>query len=120
MARLLLDAHVSGRVIAKRLRRGGHDVRAINEEQALEGLTDEEVLALAAAERRVLVTHDVKDFPPILRTWAEAGRHHAGCIVIVGLRHDEFGRILRGLKRALDARDDWTDISMFLSAETAE
>ena len=35
--RLFLDAHVSGRVIARSLRESGHDVRAANEELQLDG-----------------------------------------------------------------------------------
>ena len=116
MARLLLDAHISGRVIATRLRRAGHDVRAINEERHLEGLADDEVLALAAEEQRILVTHDVKDFPPLLRSWAEAGKSHAGCVIIHGVGHAEFGRVLRGLNRVLAAHEEWTDVAVFLTA----
>ena len=61
--RLLLDAHLSGARIANALRSKGHDVRALVEEPASEGLEDAEVLALAAVERRILVTLDVADFP---------------------------------------------------------
>ncbi|MGH8934079.1 MAG: DUF5615 family PIN-like protein [Egibacteraceae bacterium] len=118
MLRLLLDAHVSGRVIATRLRKAGHDVLALTEERALEGLDDPLVLELAATSGRVLITHDVKDFAPLLRQWAEAGRTHAGCILVHGLDHRDFGRILRGLERHFDARpdpQDWMDLAIFLS-----
>lgn len=49
--RLLLDAHVSGRVVARRLRERGHDVRAANEEPRLDAWEDEALLELAATER---------------------------------------------------------------------
>lgn len=55
--RLLLDAHVSGRRVGGALRALGHDVPALDEERQLEGLPDDEVLTLAATERRILVTH---------------------------------------------------------------
>lgn len=112
--RLLLDAHVSGRVIARRLRERGHDVRAANEEPQLDGWEDEALLELAAAEGRILITFNVKDFPRICVRWAEAGQHHAGCLILVGIDHGEFGTILRVLDAAFAARpapEDWRDYS---------
>jgi hypothetical protein len=50
--RLLLDAHVSGPNVGRRLEQNGHDERALDQEPALEGLDDDDVLALAASERR--------------------------------------------------------------------
>jgi predicted nuclease of predicted toxin-antitoxin system len=61
--RLLLDVYVSGAVVGRRLEANGHDVRALDQEPALEGLDDDEVLALAAQQGRILVTHNVSDFP---------------------------------------------------------
>jgi predicted nuclease of predicted toxin-antitoxin system len=82
--RLLLDAHVSGPRVGKRLEARGHDVRALDQEPALEGLDDEEVLATAASEQRILVTHNIRDFPSILREWAAVQRSHAGVILVYG------------------------------------
>jgi hypothetical protein len=47
---------------------------ALDEHRNLEGLDDPEVLELATQEGRVLLTHNVKDFPDILRDWADEGR----------------------------------------------
>jgi hypothetical protein len=116
--RLLLDAHISAQRVAVPLRDRGHDVRAADEERKLDGSADEELLALAAEEERVLVTCDVKDFPAIVRRWAEAGRAHAGCAIVVGIDHGEFGTLIEIIARALDARPrqaDWTDLTLFLS-----
>lgn len=110
--RLLLDAHVSGRVIARALRERGHDVRAANEELQLDGWEDESLLELVAAERRIMVTFNVKDFPRIVRDWAAAGRHHAGCLILVAIDHSELGVILRVIEAALTARPEqaaWRD-----------
>jgi hypothetical protein len=115
---LLLDAHVSGRAVGRPLRDGGHDVRAVDAEPSLAGLEDEQLLALAAGERRVLVTFDVADFPRLLREWGEAGRSHAGVILVYGLRHNEFGAIVRAIEQTLARRpnqEDWTDVAEALA-----
>jgi nucleoside-diphosphate-sugar epimerase len=116
--KLFLDAHISGLRIARALRETGHDVRAADEERKLDGSADEELLALAAEEERVLVTCDVKDFPAIVRRWAEAGRVHAGCAIIVRIDHSEFGAILDVITRAIavyPVQADWTDLTLFLA-----
>jgi predicted nuclease of predicted toxin-antitoxin system len=116
--RLLLDAHISGRVIGRRLRETGHDVLALDEHRALEGLDDPLVLELAAQEDRILVTFNARDFAEILQRWAVDGRSHAGCIMVVGVVQNEFGLILRLLADAFAARSDqsvWRDLSIFLA-----
>jgi predicted nuclease of predicted toxin-antitoxin system len=120
--RLLLDAHVSGPRVAKRLAAAGHDVRALDQELALEGLDDEEVLALAATDERILVTHNVRDFPAILRDWAGAQRSHAGVILVYGIDHREFAVIVRGVELCLDRRGDaarWHDLAVVVNREFA-
>jgi hypothetical protein len=121
--RLFLDAHISGSRIARALRDRGHDVRAIDEERRLDGSADEKLLGLAAEEERVLVTFDVKDSPVIVRQWAEAGRTHAGCAIVVGIDHGEFGAILRAIEREFAARPeqaDWTDLTLFVARSSSE
>ena len=104
--RLLLDAHVSGRAIGRRLRDAGHDVLALTDDRVYDAMDDREVLALATREGRVLVTFNVQDFAPIARDWREEGRQHAGCIYMVGMDHGDFGVILRSLQAVLTARPD--------------
>jgi hypothetical protein len=114
--RLLLDAQVSGPRVG-RLQERGHGVRALDQEPTLEGLDDDAVLALAAAERRILVTHNVADFPRILREWAEAGRSHAGVIIVYGIDDSEFELVARGVERWLTLRpqaDGWRDFPAVL------
>ena len=116
--RLFLDAHVSGRRVAQALRKAGHDVRAADEERDLDSMPDEDLLALATAEDRVLVTFNVADFPGIVRRWAEAGRAHAGCAIVVGIDHSEFGTIIRVIQRTIDTRPaqrDWRDYTCFIA-----
>lgn len=119
---LLLDAHVSGRRLAAPLRKSGHDVRAVNEDQDLDGFTDESLLQLATEEGRVLITFDVKDFPDIARRWAEADRSHAGLAIVVGIDHSEFGTVLEALHRLFEDRGDqarWESFTCFVSRAAA-
>jgi nucleoside-diphosphate-sugar epimerase len=116
--RLFLDAHLSGRVIAEALRERGHDVRAADEERSLDGWDDERLLALATDEDRIMVTFNVRDFPRIVSEWAAAGRHHAGCLMILRLDHREFGEVLRVIDAALITRSDleeWRDYTAWVS-----
>jgi predicted nuclease of predicted toxin-antitoxin system len=113
--RLLLDANLSPKRIGGPLAKRGHDVLSLASDAALGALDDPEVLELAAEQGRVLVTRNARDFAPLLREWAEAGRHHAGCILIWTLAHDDFGAIIRGVAGLLDdrpARKDWADITV--------
>jgi predicted nuclease of predicted toxin-antitoxin system len=121
--RLLLDAHVSGPNVGRRLGREGHDVRALDQEPDLEGLDDDQVLALACTEQRILVTHNVADFPRILRDWAAAQRAHAGIILVYGIDHSEFTLITRGIERWLELRPDqadWNDFPAILDRRFAQ
>ena len=117
--RLFLDAHVSGRRLAQGLRSAGHDVRAADEERALDGMEDADLLALTTGDRRILVTFNLKDFLPLLRDYGEAGRSHSGCIVVASsLRHEHLGAIITGVARALmdvPGPDDWIDRVYWLS-----
>ena len=116
--RLFLDAHVSGRAVARVLRERGHDVRAADEERALDGWEDEQLLELATREDRVMVTFNVADFPRIVGQWAAAGRHHTGCLIIVRLDHRAFGEMLRLTGAALATRPsqgDWHDYTAWAS-----
>jgi predicted nuclease of predicted toxin-antitoxin system len=120
--RLLLDAHVSGPNVGRRLEDRGHDVRALDQEPALEGLDDDEVLALATSEQRILVTHNIADFPTILREWAAGERAHAGVILVYGIDHSEFALLVRGIERWLEMRPsqaDWRDLPVVLDRRFA-
>jgi predicted nuclease of predicted toxin-antitoxin system len=70
--RLLLDEMFSP-AIAAELRELGHDVIAIAERPDLRSKSDEEVFAWASAERRWLLTENVKDFRPIMLRSLQAG-----------------------------------------------
>ncbi len=112
--RLLLDANLSPRGIAAKLREAGHDVLALAEHATFEGLPDPQVLELAASEGRILITRNSRDFAPLARQWAEAGRPHAGIILIWTLDHSQFTEILAGVQRQLrqhSSHEQWRDIT---------
>lgn len=110
--RLLLDAHISGRTVGRALVERGHDIVALDSESEMEGLADPEVLELAVAESRILVTANVRDFEPILREHAGEGRSHAGMILVpASVRNEAFGVLIAGIERALEGMDQagWVD-----------
>ena len=118
--RLLLDAHVSGKKIGKALKDKGHDVLNADD-PSLEGWDDPDLLLLAAQERRVLVTSNVKDFWPLAREWAAEERPHAGLIFLSStLRHEHFGAIIRGVDELLEEtkQDDWTNRALCGARQT--
>jgi hypothetical protein len=61
--RLLADADLNGAIVSGVMRRGSDIDFRRTEHVPLEGLPDETVLAIAAADRRVLVSHDVSTMP---------------------------------------------------------
>lgn len=89
----------------------------MDQDSTLASLPDEDVLALAADQQRILATHNVKDFASIIRGRMEAGYSHAGCILIT-FPHTAYGTILRGLSSTFAARprqEDWKDRTEFLA-----
>lgn len=81
MTALLLDEMLSG-AIAEQLRARGLDGVAVVEDPRLVGTPDEELLAHAAAQERMLVTANVADFAAIATDWRGAGREHPGLVFV--------------------------------------
>lgn len=79
--RLLLDEMLS-EAIAARLRDRDVDAVAVVEDASLVATPDEDLLAHAAGQRRVLVTRNISDFAAIANDWRAAGRAHHGLIYI--------------------------------------
>lgn len=78
--RLLLDEHFTY-AIAEELRRRGVDVVATQQERRdLEGQDDIVVLRTATAERRVVVTNNVRDYAPLVEEFGLRGESHFGVI----------------------------------------
>ena len=60
----------------------GHDVVGVSEVPELRGRSDEDILDLADAEQRAVVTHNFADFLALASDWAVAGRQHAGLVLV--------------------------------------
>src|ERR1700683_4143172 len=78
-APLLLDEMFSPGIAAE-LRKLGPDVLAVADRPDLRSKSDEEVFAWATAQRRWLLTENVKDFRPILLRALQAGQPGAGVL----------------------------------------
>lgn len=114
--RLLLDVHVSSRLLGLPLAAAGHDVLALDQDERLSRLPDEEVLALAGEQSRIVITHNVRHFAPLARGWAEASRSHNG-LILATVHSTDYGAILRRLEQMFAAHpshDDWRDRVEFL------
>lgn len=100
--RLLLDEHFSPE-IARQLRDRGRDAVAARERAELHGLSDRELLGVAAAEQRVLVTENVADFAELHRQSLAGREGHAGLVFTSPKRFPRTRRAIGKLVRALDA-----------------
>lgn len=115
--RLLLDANLSPKRIGAALEQRGHDVLSLASDAGLGALADPQVLELAAQQDRIVITRNARDFAPLLREWGQANLHHAGCILIWSLAHNEFGAITSGVAKLLEDRPDpaeWRDLALAL------
>jgi hypothetical protein len=83
MLRLASDADVHGDII-RGLRRHSSEIDLVRVQDALpEGTPDPEVLAWAAAEKRVLITNDRKTMVGFARQRAKAGEPMPGLIATI-------------------------------------
>jgi predicted nuclease of predicted toxin-antitoxin system len=98
--RLLLDEMLSP-AIARELRARGHDVQAVAEHPDRAALPDPEVMTLARAERRAVVTNNVRDFRPLhAEAITPGGPGHFGMIFMSGndkRTKNDIGRIVAAL-----------------------
>lgn len=111
--------------IAKRLRERDHDVIAVGERPDLISAEDETLLALSAAEKRALLTNNVRDFVPIATRWVGEGRTHYGLVLVSDrtLRRSRntigaYVRAIDRLLRAHSAEDALLEQIRWLEADT--
>jgi hypothetical protein len=87
--------------IAKRLRERDHDVISVGERPDLISAEDETLLALSAAEKRALLTNNVRDFVPIATRWVGEGRTHYGLVLALRRSRNTIGAYARAINRLL-------------------
>lgn len=90
---------------------------ALDQDETLSRLPDEDVLALAAEQQRVAITHNVRHFAPLARSWAESRRSHQG-LILVTLALTDYAAVLRRLEQAFaehPGQSDWLDRVALLS-----
>ena len=98
--RLYFDRHIMTR-LAVDLRGRGYDVLT-TEEAGKDTASDEEQLAFATAENRVILTFNIRDFAPLHEAWQAAGRSHAGIVVSRQLGSRQYGLLLARMLRLLN------------------
>ena len=88
------------------------------------GQEDSACLQEAAIQKLTLVTYDRRTIPPLLKDWAEEGRHHAGVIFVdeKTISPADIGGLVQSLNLLMkEARDwDWTDRIRFLRRREIE
>lgn len=112
--KLLLDEMLSP-AIARELRSRGHDVEPVAGNPDREALSDSEVLALARAEHRAVVTNNLRDFRPLHHEAITPGAAgHFGMIFVPGnyrRTKAHTGRIIAALEAILSQHPGETDLA---------
>lgn len=107
--KLLLD-EMYAPVIAQELRVRGHDVAVAVEREDLAGKSDDDLFAAAQAERRAVMTENVRDFLPLARAW-QLREPHWGLLLTTNRRHPRaqpgtVGRLVTALHGLLVEESD--------------
>ena len=81
--------------------------------------TDEEHLRYATSGGRVLITHDLKDFPRLAEQWYERREMHAGIVLVGQPPAVPYGALLRRLLALLNRRtaDEFINEVIWLAGE---
>ena len=112
--RLLLDEMLSP-VIARELRERGHDVESVAGSPGREAMSDPEVLALARAERRAIVTNNLRDYRPLHNeAIVPGGDGHFGMIFTSRTNRRtkaDIGRIIAALEAILAQHPGENDLT---------
>jgi len=114
--RLYLDDDSSAKALVKALRERGVDV-VTTMEVGLDGRDDEEHLAYAPVQSRVLCSFNIQDFYRIHSQWLSEGKSHAGIILAQQQKHREVGERLRRILNlaASKSAEDMKNSVEFLS-----
>jgi hypothetical protein len=106
VVKLLLDEMLPP-LIAQELRSLGHDVVAVAGHRDHEGMPDPEVMALARAEHRAVVTNNLRDYRPLHHEAViPGGPGHYGMVFMAGTYRrakEDTGRIVAALEKIIAA-----------------
>jgi hypothetical protein len=105
--------------LALQLQLRGYDAVSVHERSELKGKSDDVVLAVARAERRVIVSGNRGDFRRLARELHQTGNSHYGMIfpssrTLSRHRPGSLGRMLLALLAALEEDPDLTDLELWL------
>ena len=81
--------------------------------------SDEEQLIFAVANRRTILTYNIRDFAPLHQQWVAAGRPHTGIIVSRQLGGRQYGLLLARMLRLVsqltadDMRNNFVHLERF-------
>ncbi len=121
MLHFLTDEHISPVVAEQAVRKcPGIKITAIHDwrDGWFLGTQDPVFLPEAAKDGLTLVSYDPRTLRPLLKSWAEAGQHHAGVVFVdeKTIVPQDFGGLIEALihlwKR--ERRADWTNRVVFL------
>lgn len=89
-------------LIARELRRRGHDVVSAHEEPG-SGIADEDLFDHARSEQRALVTENVRDYRPLAEALISVGEGHSGLVFTTEKRwpRSDPGALIAALDRML-------------------
>ncbi len=112
----LLDEDISYRV-AEGLRQRGTDVVSVHEVgRANSRISDEDQLAFAAEQGRVLVTYNRGDYQALDALWRVQGRTHAGILWCAerSIPRRAIGQLIRALEAAARQHDSLHGVCLAL------
>lgn len=112
--RLLLDEMLAP-AIATALRDRGHDVEAVAADPGAVASSDREIMAIARAQERAVVTNNVRDFRPLHHeAIAPGGPGDFGVVLLPGgyrRTRGDVGRIVEALRAVLIAHPGDDDLA---------
>ncbi len=123
MLKLLLDEHISP-AVATGLRRvhSKLTVHPMNawESGAFLGQSAPLILSEAYTQKLTFVTYDLKTVPPLLKSWAQDTRPHAGVIFVdeKTIVPSDIGGLVRALSVLIEqcGKEDWNNRILFLQS----
>ena len=117
--RLYLDENISP-FVAKELRKRGHDVISVHENQT-QSRSDIEQFELSISEQRAIVTYDIVDFIDLAKNYISKGKSHFGIILISHktIPQGDLKKLVNSLERLLknNEKDFLENRIIFLTEE---